>query len=408
MMKILLQNARDLRRAEGGNVALMLALTILPLTLLAGFAVDFSRVESQRQDLQYTLDNAVIAAALSEPVQIADAIRNTFDATISNFDSTQSNLAAVNISQNGPTIEVTATATADVQLAFAGILGRDRLRVNVTSVAVVGENAPTPCVFVLSPDEPRSLIINDGAIINAPGCSLEIASTAPLAVTFNAGIDVDVANICIASDDVLDNARGSVDYTTSCAVAPEPFGASIPQPDGTDCDFMGRAFDGVDGDITLTPGTYCGEQVFNPGVDVDFEPGLYIIRGGDWALNGGEWVGRDVSFYFEDASSLFFNNGSRSTLTAPTNGPYEDLMFFEKKGLERSGFAINNNDGFEIDGLVWLPSRDFIMNSNSNVRGKRLSMVTNTLIINDGDVRFGTSDIMDGLNDNQLLVRLVR
>jgi hypothetical protein len=56
---------------------------------------------------------------------------------------------------------------------------------------------------------------------------------------------------------------------------------------------------------------------------------------------------------------------------------------YEKEGLSRSQFVLNDSRGFEADGLIYLPSRNTTFNSASNLSSRNFTLVVNTLILDD-------------------------
>lgn len=122
---------------KSGNVAIMFALSLIPLMLAIGMAVDVTKVLSTRMQLQDALDAATLAA-LSETTpddkreQVAKA---TFAASLS------PDLAAIspkfNITFKGTGSERSAVAsfTAAAPLSFAGILGTESLEVSGQTTA---------------------------------------------------------------------------------------------------------------------------------------------------------------------------------------------------------------------------------------------------------------------------------
>lgn len=105
-------------------------------------------------------------------------------------------------------------------------------------------------------------------------------------------------------------------------------------------------------------------------------------RGGNWNVNGGTWSGNGVVFYFADTSIIQFNSAVSASLTAPTSGPYEGVAMFETAGLARTPFVLDDSQNFEMEGLIYLPSRDTIFNANSSLTDKAFTLVVNTLILN--------------------------
>ncbi len=224
--------------------------------------------------------------------------------------------------------------------------------------------ADTPCVSVLS-QAANALIINTGATIRAPGCILAVKSEARPAAIFNAGTTLDAARICIASGRVTQNARNLPPLDLNCPVA-VPDTANLAAPADKACRDAPRALDGAD--ITLQPGTYCGGLAFtNAASRVGFAPGVYILKGGDWTVDGGTWAGAGVTFYFADSSKIRFNSGVTVDLRAPQAGPYRNLLMFEAPGLPPSPFIFNDARFMRLDGVVWLPSRDMTFNSGSKL-----------------------------------------
>jgi len=179
---------------------------------------------------------------------------------------------------------------------------------------------------------------------------------------------------CIAGTTVINNSNliDGVDFETGCTPIDDTIGAEIEEPLFSSCNGVTGPFAS---DVTLQPGTYCGGLNFNPGVDVDFEGGLYIIRGGDWE-------GDDVTFYFEDTSVIQFNSGVSADLKPPENGDYEGILFAESPDLPISNFVLNDSENFKIEGLIYLPSRNLIINSNNDARARDILLVTNSLIMN--------------------------
>ncbi|OYW82223.1 MAG: hypothetical protein B7Z26_03755, partial [Asticcacaulis sp. 32-58-5] len=136
------------------------------------------------------------------------------------------------------------------------------------------------------------------------------------------------------------------------------------------------------GTVNLTPGTYCGWVNFNSGTNVNLAPGLYVIKNGGWNVNGGTWTGNDVTFYFADTSKIQFNSGMNTTLSAPTSSTYKGILFFEAPNLSKSQFIFNNANGNNMDGLIWLPSREMTFNAKSLLQSDSMTMVVNRLILN--------------------------
>ena len=238
--------------------------------------------------------------------------------------------------------------------------------------------ADTPCVSVLSPAT-NALVVNSGAQVHATGCILAVKSQATPAAVFNSGTTLDAARICVASDQVTQNARNLSTLNLNCPVA-VPDTASLAAPANEPCNDQPKALDGVD--VHLQPGTYCGGLAFNNASShVTFSPGVYVLKGGDWTVDGGTWSGMGVTFYFADASKIQFNSGVAVDLRAPLAGPYRNLLMFEAPGLPASPFIFNDSRLMRLDGVVWLPSRDMVFNSGSRLDSHGLMLGVHSLVL---------------------------
>jgi hypothetical protein len=197
-------------------------------------------------------------------------------------------------------------------------------------------------------------------------------------------VDLDVTEICVASGTVLNNTGGEIEeLETGCDVAPDPYAGLYPEPNSDDCDYYYGNYSSRN--VTLSPGVYCGFHNFNNQAShVTFEPGLYVIKNGGWNVNGGNWSGDGVTFYFADASNIQFNNGVRADFTAPTRGDYDGVFMTEAPNLPagNSRFTYNNNRGFVFEGVMYLPSPEIIFNGGSELRSHTMNIVADRFVFN--------------------------
>ena len=191
---------------------------------------------------------------------------------------------------------------------------------------------------------------------------------------------------------MLDNSNGEAgDIEINCDAASDPFAGTIPEPTSINCDYTGAVYGA--GEVTLSPGVYCGWYNFNDrDTVVTFEPGVYILRNGGWNIDGGQWIGKGVSFYFYDNTRLQFNRGVRARMSAPTTGDYAGIYMTERKGLSAGQLVINDNEGFNFEGILYLPSKDFIMNGGATVEARTMSIVARTISFNGAHVSIAVDE----------------
>jgi hypothetical protein len=97
----------------------------------------------------------------------------------------------------------------------------------------------------------------------------------------------------------------------------------------------------------MTPGVYCGD--LRVSGDVTFDPGTYILDGGDFVINAGaNAYGEDVTFIFTDyptsnnVGRAQFNGTATIDFSAPSSGDYEGILFMQDPDAPND---VGNNSG---------------------------------------------------------------
>ena len=358
-------------REDRGSVSVIFAMGLIVILGAAGLAIDYTRSERLKSQMQVALDAAVLAGAVAETGDETQAAQRRMTAA-----GLAGVVATFAVSASG---EVTGQADARLPTSLLAVMGLRSVRISASSSAIRNGGGRV-CVLVLDPAAPQALLINGGADISAPDCEVHVRSTSNPAAVFNAGTTIDSARLCVAGSGVIDNGGVHPGLELGCAAVSDPYAGTLPDPASATCDYNMMNYNG--GTVALTPGVYCGGINFNAAPDVTFAPGVYVIRGGNWNVDGGTWSGNGVVFFFADMSIIQFNSAVSASLTAPASGPYEGVAMFETAGLARSPFVLNNSQNFDIEGLIYLPSRDTIFNSGSSLTDKNFTLVVNTLILN--------------------------
>ncbi|MGA8172215.1 MAG: TadE/TadG family type IV pilus assembly protein [Methylocystis sp.] len=116
------------RRQQSGAVAIIFALAIIPIVMLTGVAIDYSRATSARSKLQQALDAATLKA-----------VTNFNDAA----SVLQVNLAGAGLSGvtsnwiTNPDGSVTGVASGQLDSTMLGVLGVDSLNVSTSATATL-------------------------------------------------------------------------------------------------------------------------------------------------------------------------------------------------------------------------------------------------------------------------------
>ncbi len=390
MPKRIIKQIKQLNSDKSGVVAVLSAVVLAALLLVVGAAIDYSRAVSAQQKMQAALDAAVLAAAKNPDADVQSTVEQVF-----NLNYTDTNPVQVSATRPTPGA-ASASASQNLPTAFTGIIGFAEIEVGVQSAAAAGSTSAggKACIIVLDKNASQAFLVNSGADISGSDCEIHVHSTANPAAIFNSGTNIDTAKICIAGSQIIDNGGTHSNLELGCAPKADPYVGTLPTPNTSGCTYSNLNFNG--GNVVLSPGVYCGWVNFNNAPNVTFNPGVYVIKQGGWNVNGGNWSGAGVTFYYADTSKIQFNSAVSATLHAPTSGAYEGIVMFEAPGLSRSQFVLNDSLGFDISDLVYLPSRDVTFNSGSGIKSKKFTLVTNTLILNQTKWTIQPGDMASG------------
>lgn len=362
-----------------GNIATVFGVTA-PLTLLfIGVGVDLTLSLDEKSKMQTALDGAVLAAAInSDQNDFEDYGKSSFAA---NMSQTRIPDADIEFTEENGVIKAVASAT--YPSLFAGVLPQSSIDIAVKAVADPAKvNSAEPCIMALSQNG-TGVTLNSGARIAGEGCEMHVHSQSSRAVALNDRVDLSLNKICVAGSGITDNSRGGEEtIETDCEVAPDPYDGVIPVPTSLSCDFRNQNFQNQE--ITMQPGVYCGSHNFNnSNSNVVFEPGLYVIRDNGWNVNGGNWTGEGVTFYFYDPNArIQFNSGVRADMSAPTSGAYANIFIAERPNLPRRDFVLNDSRGFDVEGTIHVPSKRLTMNGGANIQSRKMTLIADSFIFN--------------------------
>jgi len=92
------------------------------------------------------------------------------------------------------------------------------------------------------------------------------------------------------------------------------------------------------------------------GNTITLTPGLYIINGGTLEFDGGATVGGSgVTFYLTNGASVNFTGGVTGTFTAPTTGPYNNILFYQDSG-DTNAATFNGGASGGFNGTLYFPA----------------------------------------------------
>ena len=136
----------------------------------------------------------------------------------------------------------------------------------------------------------------------------------------------------------------------------------------------------IDDGAVLYPGTYCkGLKI--EGINVRFQPGIYIIKGKKLEFKKeAQAYGNDVTFVLKGSkATLKVESGANLTLSAPSDGPYKGLAFYQtdiaddekggkpKKAKKPSRSEIGSDGGLTLIGTAYFPTQELLIKSETGV-----------------------------------------
>jgi len=347
---------------QHGGVAPIFALALIPMIGLAGAAIDYSRANVARTALQATLDATTLMVAkdaqLIPPNQVNTRANELFNASFGRDDvqSLQVN-ATITTATAGTT--VTATAGGSVATTFMQMLGRTSMDISARA-SVVTANDGLGCVLSLNPHASGAATAQGTASVKLNGCSLYDNSDDPSALTVggSATVTADFVGVVggIGSSTGITATNG---IRTRIAPVTDPY-ADVVMPVFSGCDQNNFTAKNT---VTINPGVYCGGIGVNANAVLTLNPGMYILDGGSFTVNGGATVsGAGVTLVFtkktdKDWATVTINGNANVNLTPMTYGPTKGIVVFADRNMPQgTSFKFNGGANQYFAGAIYVPT----------------------------------------------------
>ena len=367
------------------------------LVVAAGFtalAVDISYLYVLKGRLQTTADFAVLAAVTQLPDE--DAARTmALEYTAKNMPAANHGTVLANadvatgnwdadtrtFTPAGSPINAVRAVTRRSQangnaagLFFASILGFDEVDMQTTAIASSASGGDL-CVIALDPSAVGAFRVAGGAVVTLD-CGVMVNSTD------NRSIRVSGGGACLTATSIttMGDIQGSCINPEVETAAPDPIADPLDYlspPEDLGCDYV--AVVEVSVDTVLDPGVYCGGIKINGGPIVDFNPGEYIIKGHGLSITGnGTVTGVEVMFYISpdvigipaSNQSIHLAGTTEITLSAPTSGDYEGVLFYQDSDSPGNLVAkFNGGANMELNGILYAPNNGIEFAGNGDPGG---------------------------------------
>jgi hypothetical protein len=362
---------------QSGQALITVAFALVVLLAAAGLAVDMGYLRYQRRLQQSAADSAALAGAAAAGTggNVSQAAND--DATLNGFQNgvtlpgAQSPVSVTVIGPmtfNGHPNAVRVVITANHPTFFMRIFGATMRSASVATAAVAQYTSAHNCMYALAGGNGITVSAN----VNVPNCG--VLSAQNLA----GGGHLTAASIGVVGS--------AANITTPAAITgilqPRDPLANLPAPavGGGGNYNITTTFPSGGGTANVPAGSYNGISVPKGLARAVHLNGVYSIGAGGLSfLGSGNVTGTNVTFYL-NGGSVTLGVSQHFSLTAPTNGAYAGILFFQKK-TNTATAAINGAGGSHFQGALYFPGADLHMNGGGTGAGYMI-LVARTLHLN--------------------------
>jgi hypothetical protein len=280
---------------------------------------------------------------------------------------------------NPNAVEVELTKT--VPRLFSAIFNDEPVTMSARAVAQVylGSDA---CVLALAPSTPAALLIDGMADVTL---DCDAASDSLAEDSFSVEGNGALSGRC-ASTVGGANINTRVTLTECTTVheyapwVPDPY-RNVAEPSVPSfCNSNNRNLGNPQHSLTVSPSEYTvsGMPVYHfcDGLfikgNVTFQPGLYVISGGDFDANAGAVInGTGVTFFITSPNEIRLNGHAELNLSAPTSGELSGILIFaSRSGGSDLTHQINGTAGSVVQGAVYAPTTGLEYTGDSSSTGE--------------------------------------
>jgi Flp pilus assembly protein TadG len=388
---------------ENGQTAVTAELGLLLVIGFVALAVEAGHLYNVKRQAQLAADAAAIAGALE--IQACGASNNcsamqTAAQTALSENGLPGSTVATNCASstgglvvtvndppcalgardpnNGKSGFVEVTVSESAPTYFAKIIGIPSMSILARAEAarVGGGN----CIYALDPTASNSISVDLAAVVNS-NCGMVDESNSDTAFGCNLLAAVNATHISVhgGAESLLCGISPSPSTGATVPSPADPL-ASLPKPTVPQCgSSTGSPYYGASGPITiagtavLSPSfAYCGGITILPTANVTFLPGTYVIKstqgllginpGGLTIALGANVSGTGVTFYnYGPSGGVTFLLSSVTlggvTLTAPTSGTYNGILFFQDPGDTAPATILGNTSlNTDLEGAFYFPT----------------------------------------------------
>jgi Flp pilus assembly protein TadG len=344
--------------AEQGNVAIVFALTLLPMTAFAGAALDYSRAGAARNKLQTATDASALGAAVATNVS-TDQQRIALAEAL--FKANEIPGASASAAMVGGKVVVTARAT--VKTTAMSLMQVPQMEVGARSVAARATPGPPACVLALNKTVSGAVSFSGTTDFKAVGCTVHSNSRSSQGISVSGAATVAAGGFCSAGG-VSTTTPLTPEPRTNCPQLSDAF-RNLASPVTTGCTYANNVQVQPNEQTTLSPGIYCSGLSIKGGATL--QAGVYVIKGPLTINSQAVVTGTGVTFYLTGSQAGFtINAGAALRVEAPKTGDYGGLLIFQDRTANTGATnTLNGSAGTKLVGAIYTATQTVSVSGGS-------------------------------------------
>ena len=397
MTRTLARLARD----EDGATLATTAMLLMVLVGFLGVGLDIGIAYTARRSAQNAADSAAYSAAVAAADGASDLVAQAQGVAARYGLSNGAGGVTVQVN-NPPTsgghagdpqaVEVIVTRPAEG--FFSTLFVPNPQPIRARAVAISGVRAGFGCLVALNPKAAQAVLFNGVPNVNLVDCTLyDNSADKSDAMLVNGGVTVNARGIDVVGG-ILKNGVVTLNADVRTGVDPvsDPY-AKVKPPAFSGCDRTNEIINAGNRSYAASgsrPFVFCNGLIVNAG-GASFGPGVYIINGGSFTLNGStSATANGATFVLVNGAMLNFNSAANITFKAPTSGPTAGLVIEMDKSASRTAVTLNGGSNQAFTGALYAPNQAIILNGGTTVANGGCTQVIGDTIIINGDVRLET------------------
>ncbi len=374
-----------IRADHSGGIAVTAALLMPVMVLGMGLGAETGFQYMTQRNLQHAADLAAHAGGIRLRAGDGKTAIDTAALHVAKVDGFSLNDGTFTLktppatgAYAGDTRSVEVLLTKTQARFFSAIIDSEPVLIGARAVAKVTPSGNSACVLALAPTVQRAITVSGTTDVSLEGC--DVASNSNASDSFY--MATAQAKLRVGCVHTVGQAQTNSYLTLLDCPAPNEFAPVVRDPYADILEPSTNIPCETDKNVSVFTPTYTSSNgvkamKFCNGLDINkmvtFMPGLYIIDGGDFTLNGNGTVSsgdvgvttEGATFYLTGSATIKFNGNGSLNLQAPTSGPYSGILVFASRSQNGLSHEIQGNFGSTTQGAIYAPTSAISFSGNS-------------------------------------------